>query len=506
MDVDDPIKVMRQIDAEVSQQRNTNFARAAEAHSLVASLVVLGVCLNVLISNNRYMTKVQDYALIIFTSVMLCLSNKPWLARNFWTVSFWYSVIMASVCAAVASGSSDLSQFLFIESSLIPPRLLFSVAYGGVPLVAFWNICYSVGFVMGFGKSERDQNWVDLLQIAWQREALIFSTVLFATLVTGEFLRKKVEREIEAKTLSDESNALTELLNLVCDVVVELDADLRIKHHSPKFAALVTLNANKDVQGQKLQEFMPVQSDIERFQECLLSYADDDVRTSRTQPGCLHATMRDSLSNNLQVEIFYVHYHDPDRDSHYFVGVREFTDVTALAELSPAGSSPSTKRRTKKRAQSLPMLRSDSGVDSDANSEGSISSDCASSVGSVAASNAAAAAAARDRLRLAHLKQTIDAAKDMMLADLVLHWNFCPRMTTCCPFHASMIELKRSLRRLEAQDCSKTFGQDFVKEVVWQCAACGVCALPDRLYVAERPTRCPACCGEWRAVSHVMAL
>lgn len=500
----DESKLERQVVDEVAVQRGKNFARASEAHCLVASLVVAGVLLNVAIRYDRYMTPWQDYALLVFTGSTVIISNKPKLTRGR-LLGMWYSFLMLISCFAVATGNANSSQFLFVESFLIPPRFMFSVAYGGTPLVAFWNAMYSLAFLVGYERSQghtwpsQDGTWSMLLQTIWQREALIFSTVVFAVYVTTEFLKTKARREIESKTLSGERSAMGELLNLVCDVVVELDGDLRIEHHAPKFAAFVTLQAHKDVQGMKLQQFMPFQEDSERFETSLRACTDGAT-------GALHTTMRDSLSNKVQVEIFYVHFHDPDLSCHYFVGVREFTDLASPSALSPAGAFSNRSSRHKSthpHARSSPTRPSEVGEET--KSGGSLNEDT-SSLGTSLHTTSTLSATGTKGLRIPHMKQTLDPAKDMMLADLVLHWNFCTRMTTCCPWHSSLMELKRSLRRLEGRSCSKQFGADFLKEVVYQCEACGVSALPDRLYLAERPSCCPACSGVWAVTKDIVCL
>mmetsp|Transcript_166125 Transcript_166125/g.533207 ORF Transcript_166125/g.533207 Transcript_166125/m.533207 type:complete len:556 (-) Transcript_166125:165-1832(-) len=508
----DESKLERQVVDEVVVQRGKNFARASEAHCLVASLVVAGVLLNVAIRYDRYMTPWQDYALLVFTGSTVIISNKPKLTRGR-LLGMWYSFLMLISCFAVATGNANSSQFLFVESFLIPPRFMFSVAYGGTPLCVFWNAMYSVAFLVGYERSQghtwpsQEGTWSVLLQTIWQREALIFSTVVFAVYITTEFLKNKARREIESKTLSGERSAMGELLNLVCDVVVELDGDLRIAHHAPKFAAFVTLQAHKDVQGMKLQQFMPFQEDSERFETSLRACTDD---AGRTLPGALHTTMRDSLSNKVQVEIFYVHFHDPDHSSHYFVGVREFTDLASPSALSPAGAfsnRPSRHKSTHPHARSSPTWPSEVGreVGEETKSGGSLNEDT-SSLGTSSHTTSTLSATGTKGLRIPHMKPTLDPAKDMMLADLVLHWNFCTRMTTCCPWHSSIMELKRSLRRLEGRSCSKQFGADFLKEVVYQCEACGVSALPDRLYLAERPSCCPACSGVWAVTKDIVCL
>merc|ERR1712079_675873 len=77
------------------------------------------------------------------------------------------------------------------------------------------------------------------------------------------------------------------------------------------------------------QEFMPLDDDKQRFEDCLTARkgGSDDDWSLKLQPGALQVKLRDALGNHLNVELFYVQFKQLDEQK-FFVGIREQADCT----------------------------------------------------------------------------------------------------------------------------------------------------------------------------------
>merc|ERR1719343_665559 len=71
---------------------------------------------------------------------------------------------------------------------------------------------------------------------------------------------------VQAMTAKEESTAVKQMLNLVCEVVVELNDELRVVEHEPRLAAMLTPGSTKSTEAVLLHDFMPDQSDKNSFQ------------------------------------------------------------------------------------------------------------------------------------------------------------------------------------------------------------------------------------------------
>jgi len=113
------------------------------------------------------------------------------------------------------------------------------------------------------------------------------------------------------------------LLNVMSDVVVELDEELRLPTHSPQLAGLL-LFGSKSLDGMSFTQLLASDEDREHFKAVLAK----EQQTEYPIAGMFHTRILDSCSNVLDIEIFHVK--KPWRNSHrHLLGVREHSNFDA---------------------------------------------------------------------------------------------------------------------------------------------------------------------------------
>jgi len=186
--------------------------------------------------------------------------------------------------------------------------------------------------------------------------------------------------------------------------------------------------------------------------------------------------MRDSMSNILRIEIFYVHFYAPNGSVRYMIGMREYAD-TPVAPLQDLRCKPS--RHDTGRSRSSTRLRSPVQGTSSSGPRGPPSSEASdlSAPSEPESQNAASeqsprATPARNRRLLTPFKrETSIRAKDLTVLEAISKWSIPAKLPLdCCQFHCATAELRKSLQRLNTWKCSSTF-----RPIGYmQCEVCGL--------------------------------
>lgn len=298
------------------------------------------------------------------------------------------------------------------------------------------------------------------------------------------------------------------LLNLICDVAVELDGEQRIVEHVPRFAAMLAMPTFKDTKGLRLQDFMPSKDDQERLCQQLQQGHGDHSST-----GALHVRLRDSMGSDVNAEVFYVAFAALDDCTHYFAGIRESAEYT-VAELQTFGPGRKSKRGGHRDAPEVGKGTSAVLVSQPVcPGPGLAAAAAAVPPGPVGALAPAAPTppafwdqTASDTSEApsggssgSSFTQTFaltkDMGKDVSIVATLARWYLHVGEEHCCPFHAAVRELRDSVQRLEGFGCAN----EFAACGRLQCNHCGVLAegrSGDTCDVCRRrifrPVRCPA--------------
>jgi len=415
----------------------------------------------------------------------------------------------------IASARASPESIVFSTCGLCLLRVMFLSAYPSVHLSLLWGSIYAVTSCCKYQLTAHTDLPVMVHTFAlW--EIAISTALSLCAVAVRRSLWKEVRQGIVGGRLQGQGTALTELLHLICDVVIELDAVLCITGTELKFGALLLLGPGTEIQGMKLTSFMPSEDERRMLEEQLMGHEIGEAETTqrRCQPGLLHVKLRDSLGNRVAVELFYVQCWRFGRKS-YMVGLREFSDAP-LAELRSFRMPGPRRRQRRSRsaeggAQDSPTIignaTEDAGVDpspednmllqlSMSESSGSHTEQTGeentfdqSMVPSVTLDDA-------DSIGLPPgFDTTSNRAKRFSLRNSMSKWCLpIGGPVWCCPFHAAVMDARKTLNSLQHDECIMEFGIENSK----QCDRCGI--------VEPRQAKLCSICESDEFTPNIMAL
>jgi len=401
-----------------------------------------------------------------------------------------YSVYMlgASVWLARTRQSHDF--VVFATAACWPVCFVFSLAYQvRLPVVACWQLVYVAVSVYSYRKVP-DQSCGAVSIDMFASLSVIFSVVLVVgTSAAAHTSRVSASHEIRKTMLQDSSSAMSMLLDLVCDVSFELDADLRLKEDAPKFSAMVTLGSRASTKNLPFTSCMPLDDDKELFE-----------RRLREQPtgigsgsiaGLQHLTLRDSLGNHIATEVFHVWYEYMGAES-FLIGLRE-SGEHSIAELkSFSKQRPRRKNRLHHLAPVSPSAAAD--VDSSpkgaatvkaqfpsghhhhapgappADADGDPSATGITEVNfmSVAEIFSNRSSLSDSQFAVSDERSTDTQAMSRSVLRAMKGWSLPQqRRTRCCNFHGAVEQLERVALFFQDTDCQPGFGPSGNEQCKW---------------------------------------
>jgi len=332
---------------------------------------------------------------------------------------------------------------------------------------------------------------------------------LLMSVISARAATSRVREEVETAALRNESSGLWHLLDLVCDVVLPLDDQLRIMDKSARFSAMVMMQG-KDVQGTCLQDFMSDEEDREAFERCATSRFSS--LAEETVPRATHVKLRDTWGNQIRVELFCVQVQQLLGTRH-FVGIREFSDTAQLPEVKHILA----RGRGRRRQQAMRAAR---GAPCSEGATPPASPDDGPGPPTEGSSDVSSSSEVLEQPpegpqtlppMCRALQETTPEAIQMVMARLIQMVHIQPPSGTgavvrcksgessegCCPLHARIAFIHRCVRKLSRRPCVRN-----LKEVDrLQCELCGLLSEPS----AAARTQCFACHSDLRA-RHVLDL
>lgn len=268
-------------DALVEQRVNAkvkdNMVVGASYVCIAGNIFMATVAYNIVHRKSRWMTDGQTFSMLIpialTTVATTCCRER--MARF---PRCLFIALMLSVSVVEVQVSGQLIAGIFIESGTFLFRFVPSTMYHKVCEVILWNVLVFIATVSAYAKAFEGQTelrFLILYQI-WN-----CGVILSVSVSKARSVREQVRVDVETKDLRDESSGLSNLLDLVCDVVVVLDEDLRIKGNNSRFSAMVMLHG-RSVEGVRLQDYMPSEEDKEAFERCTSLQSG-----SATEVGCV---------------------------------------------------------------------------------------------------------------------------------------------------------------------------------------------------------------------------
>jgi len=477
---------------------------------VVSDLLLTALVINIALGHSRHMTRYQDVLLIIGIAatnfVMDCSSHIT--AR---ALDRHFSFLMM-LCLLFVSPLATDAQYLREQGFLVLLGVfVLALVNLNVRVIAFWITLFCSMMCYTIMHGEFVCHEMTRLELTLD----FFATGIIEIAAVGiieRTLAAQVRHEIKARTAQNELSAARGILDTVCDVIVELDANLRILEHVPKLAALLLLGPTRSLQGEHLEQYMAEDHDREEFARNML------VEPGRD--GCrahvFHTRMHDSNRSIIRVEIFSVTWQGLDGQRRYVLGMREFTDVPPILQEAAPVPLAAAGPRTPPPLPPLPALagprpraplQSPPPPPQEAPRRGTPrfaepqDLRCASETSGSAAEGSepgaqreGAAAPPPQRARV----RTVAPARDLSLLAALGTWELGLPPSACCSKHVAILEAYKSLGRLQAHPCHTAI----TEENSWQCPTCGIM---DDVY-KRRPTskQCYLCkmlleTGMWRA-------
>mmetsp|Transcript_62166 Transcript_62166/g.201598 ORF Transcript_62166/g.201598 Transcript_62166/m.201598 type:complete len:571 (-) Transcript_62166:197-1909(-) len=483
----------------VDNGRQSNMRACAVAFFWIMGFLTFQMLLHILSGGPRIHRLHQDLAFVAISVFCLLTTLKPQTIHAK-VLSVWYGVAMCLLSAASYDTESP-SRCIYRASVMQVPRCLMSMAYGKLPLVTVANVVMSYASIHAYsvargGYDDAALDWQDYVVL----EAFICVCTVGFTSLGSFFAFSQARLVVGSKLMDSEMAAMRELLNLVCDVVVELDAELRVADDSPKIAAFLTMNPKKSIKGKLLKGYMPKDADRKLFEERMLG-------ATSAAPGAVHLKLRGSNGNSFSVEMFYVKFRNLDGHLQHLAGIREFSDAEKPSDMMCQQYSefsqnhtepPSPADRRAVLAISPRTIGRACAGSSETSSRGSRDHrKGGKGTPSVASSASLSEVSMQSDLR-EHRSSGVDPASplvtrevamDLAVANLLRRLVIRTSVRMCCPWHAALLELKRSYKRLKQRQC----GPDFGPTGLFQCQVCGIVASSQLVEIVKKTGLCDVC-------------
>ena len=101
----------------------------------------------------------------------------------------------------------------------------------------------------------------------------------------------------------------------------------------PALSNLLLHGAGKSLKGMTLQQFMPSRDDKQSFEHVVNKASDSTAHV-------LHSTVRDSLCNELRMELFHIPFSNTNGNTHHLIGLREHTDFKSCDHFAESHVHP----------------------------------------------------------------------------------------------------------------------------------------------------------------------
>jgi len=296
-------------------------------------------------------------------------------------------------------------------------------------------------------------------------------TVMVTMLNAWAARTARIEASLAAEKamLCGERSGLRDLMELSCDVVVNMADDLRLSENASRLAAMVKLQGGGCLKGMRLQDFMPEESDKTRFEDCVAamsrmagetsSAAGVSGETHSATPRALHVKLRDGLGNLVKVELFCARIQTVLGTS-FVVGLREFSD--GIAELVER------RRLEPKRVSRVRSVRQQ---DSSSASEGSLGREGRNDAAALECETEDSHSACSDSsARTPRLFPTTILGLEYALVRILLRTEVdMEQARDCCPLHSRLRLFREIAEGLSCLDCAP----DFHAQERLQCQKCG---------------------------------
>eukprot|EP00928_Gymnodinium_smaydae_P001999 TRINITY_DN10709_c0_g1_i4.p1 TRINITY_DN10709_c0_g1~~TRINITY_DN10709_c0_g1_i4.p1 ORF type:complete len:543 (-),score=62.33 TRINITY_DN10709_c0_g1_i4:354-1982(-) len=394
--------------------------------------------------------------------VAMCVSMLAYstFTRSLRVMELWYAAMMTLISVYGFFGAAD--NFLASVIGTLPIRLLISSLHLNVESVIFWNL---LNLLARFLHALQDQSFAQY----WPYEVVSTVFVVVAAASVKQWMILQVRQEVDIAKLQIDNSASASLLDLVCDVVLELSDRFRIVRDSRTLAAFLMRMSGSSLEGMMFTEFISDELAKHDFEERMRSST-----SSEGKVGTFSTTLSDNLGNHIGAEIFFVKIQMDVDCCHYMLGIRESREAASIRTIPE----PNRDTQACKKRKPLQFIGTPSNSDRSA----------------LEGRSAPPPSLMRRRLSYPHLVPTTNLARSMSLSFCMSTWNISIKGTDCCEFHAYVNASKKVLNELRRKRCQSDFPPSQTLKGM-QCQKCGIiqaedeechtCGSPDLTFLEE---------------------
>jgi len=268
----------------------------------------------------------------IFAAVTLfmgrCLAGR--LSMN--GVRLLYSLFMASLIGSCIPYAIWGIQLLDITSVVMRflCRFCATLWVQDLQVSFFWNVALSASCCVFFWVGTPAEAGVDGPSPGTGSLSESIARVVVMLMVRDRFnsYRDEALQLAQVQALSTEGSAKTSLLKAMCDVVVLLDADMRIAQPCVQLKHM--LRTPRALKGDTLVNYMATEEDRNRFGEFMSSAAASEGQASEDLATILHVNLRDWKGVDKRAELLRARLVNVDGSVGYLVGIRVRDEIAAV--------------------------------------------------------------------------------------------------------------------------------------------------------------------------------
>eukprot|EP00930_Biecheleria_cincta_P095212 TRINITY_DN8720_c0_g1_i4.p1 TRINITY_DN8720_c0_g1~~TRINITY_DN8720_c0_g1_i4.p1 ORF type:complete len:502 (+),score=64.92 TRINITY_DN8720_c0_g1_i4:30-1508(+) len=309
------------VDRLVAQEMTTRrleLARAAlRTVSWLCFFWVAVIVVNAASDKPRWMTYMQDAALLLIYGTILMLNSCPSLlsasSLEYWHI--YFMLLSFSTAMPIVEGTHTPRTMHLMFGA----QITFGLMSSQLALVYSLNILMILAVFAANYDSGADQNFAINSLVANAAVAFL------ALQGVAKWIEVDARRKIEGILHNSAHSAAKSLLSNLCDVVVELDSELRIVSGAAKLATVLLRSSHTTLSGLHFHTVMSSE-DSARF----LRQVQAPSLQEENPCHIIHVNMRDAWGNPMKMELFSVEFNTLDEGPHHFVGVREFTDSSPM--------------------------------------------------------------------------------------------------------------------------------------------------------------------------------
>ncbi|CAK0831756.1 unnamed protein product, partial [Prorocentrum cordatum] len=273
----------------------------------------------------RSATPMGDVVFFVFYATMLLLVFRQDLIQPGW-LDLWGSFIMLLAVLTASPWATPTARLLGVSTAIGALRLSIALCIS-LPAFVGWSVVYWASLAL--------HAWEDVflgsdclaqtqgVQVLLVAEVSASVALVLISRAVREVMEGEARQQVEAQASRSGLDASESLLGTICDAVVELDVDLRLRSHSPSLATMLLHSPGHCLDSSKLDRFLFSDEDKVRFNESMHVPAHETGAIA----DAFHVKMRDSLGSKIDMEVFHVCFVDSLTElPQHLVGLREHSD------------------------------------------------------------------------------------------------------------------------------------------------------------------------------------